>query len=123
MGVKSHGLYVDLDKALDAEDLAHAWMGAHERPGGVKLSQALRLTMLMAFKENGSYDAAVRRFLLRFIRDEKPTPEQIRKIAHALEELPAKDVHMPHEGPEFALKDLVRQLEEREQERRRLLSP
>jgi len=123
MGVKQHGLYVDLDKALDAEDLPHAWMGAHERRGGVKLSQALRLTMLMAFKEDGSYDAAVRKFLARFIRDEKPTPEQIRKVANALEELPRKEVYMPREGPEFALKGLVAQLEEREQERRRLLAP
>jgi len=123
MGEAGNGPYVDLDKALDAEDLPHAWMGANERRGGVKISQALRLTMLMAFKQNGSYEAAVRRFMLRFIRDEKPTPEQIRRVAHSLEELPRKDVHMPREGPEFALKDLVRQLEEREEERRRLLAP
>lgn len=123
MGVKSHGLYVDLDKALDAEDLPHAWMAAHERRGGVKLSQALRLTMLIAYKEGGSYNGAVRRFLIRFIRDEKPTPEQVRKVAHALEELPQNEFLMEKEAAEFALKDLVGQLEQGERERQRMLKP
>jgi len=115
--------YVDLDKALDAEDLAHAWQGAHERRGGVKNSQALRLTMLIALKEDKDYEAAVRRFMVRFIRDENPDPEQIRKVAHALEEL-VKTKEAPIPGtPEHALLDLVRRLEERERERGQRLRP
>lgn len=117
MGVKSRGLYVDLDKALDEDDLPHAWMGAHERGGGVRLSQALRLTMLIGHRKSSSYDGAVRRFLARFIAEEKPTLEQIRKVAHALEELP-KTMEAPIPGsPEYALLDLVRQIEERERDR------
>ena len=118
MGQAGNAPYVDLDKALDAEDLPHAWMGAHESRGGVKLSQALRLTMLIATRRSRSYPSAVRKFMVRFISEEAPTPEQIRKVAHALEELEGMThIHVRGEGPEWALKDLVRQLEERERDR------
>ncbi len=117
MGNAGNPPYIDLDKALEREDLANAWLAAHER-SFVSLAQALRLTMLMARDETPGYEKAVRRFLLRFIREVHPTPEQIRKVAHALEELPDPPLLPGTEGPEAALADLACQLEERQRELR-----
>jgi hypothetical protein len=104
----------DLDYALEKGNLSSAWFAATEA-GYVKLEQALKLTMLMGINESPGYDRAARKFLVRFIREVEPTMEQVRKVAHALEELHWVNeiVYTRGEGPEWALKDLARQIEER----------
>ena len=124
MGEAGHKPLYDLDHALERGNLRNAWFAARQA-GYVTLEQALKLTVLMGIDESAGYDRAARKFLVRFIREVEPTLEQIRKVTHALEELHSvnETVYIRGEGPEWARKDLVRQLEERERERQRLLKP
>jgi hypothetical protein len=117
MGVKMRGLYVDLDQALEEEDLPHAWMGAHER-AYIHLHQALRLTILLAQSEVPKYEAAARKFLIRYMRETKPSLKLLVEVAKALEELPDLMVHPSGQGPEYELKELAKAIEKAQRERK-----
>jgi hypothetical protein len=110
-------VYVDLDQALDEEDLSYAWQGAHER-AYIHLHQALRLTILMARLEAPKYEAAARKFLIRYIRETKPSFGLLIEVAKALEELPDLTVYPTGEGPEYELKELARAMEKAQKDRK-----
>lgn len=114
MGNAGNAPFYDLDQCLDEGNLSGAWFAAVESRY-VYLDQALKLTMLMGLDEvpSKNYEPAVRRFLIRFIREIRPTPEQIRKVANALEELPRKEAFFDSEDARPALESLARQLRER----------
>jgi hypothetical protein len=115
MGEAGHKPLFDLDRALETGNLSAAWFAA-VGAGYVTLEQALRLTILMGIEESPRFEKAARRFLVRFIREVGPTLDQIQKVADALEELHSVNerVYVNEEGPEWALKDLARQLKERQ---------
>jgi hypothetical protein len=118
MGEAGNGqTYVDLDQALKEEDLAYAWQGAHER-AYIHLHQALRLTILLAQSEAPRYEAAASKFLIRYIRETKPSLKLLVEVAKALEELPDLMVHPAGQGPEYELKELARAIEQAHKERK-----
>jgi len=110
-------VYVDLDEALEQENLAFAWQGAWEQ-GHVRLYQALRLTVLMGVQEDPSFRAACNRLLIRFIREVKPSLELTGELIAALKELDSFAVHPAGEGPEYELKKLAKAIEQAHRERK-----
>jgi len=112
MGLAGHPPFVDLDKALERGYLPSAWMAAHER-SYVTLDQALLLTMLMARDEVPRYPPVARRFLIRFIREAKPTLEQVKRVADGLDVLGTPEAGVQAIEARKALADLARQLRER----------
>lgn len=75
-----------LDKAIERRDADLALRTAHNlRP--LDLCRALRLTVLLGEREAPRFQAAARRWLVRFIEERRPTVEQIKRAADALNEL------------------------------------
>ena len=110
MGVKSRGLYVDLDQVLEEGRLDAAWMGAWER-GHITLPQALRLTVLMGIDKEPRYEAACRRFLIRFMHEYSPSLKLLQEVIKALESLTEFAVYPSGDGPEYELKQLAHRIE------------
>ena len=110
-------VYVDLDQALDEEDLAYAWQGAWEA-GYVRLDQALRLTVLMGVKESPRFKGASNKLLIRFIREVKPSLELTEELVAALRGLDSFTVHPAGEGAEYELKKLAKAIRQAHLERK-----
>ncbi len=53
----------------------------------LELDRALRLTVALGISETPVFQAAARRFVARFCSEQKPSMEQVRKTADALDEL------------------------------------
>lgn len=110
-------IYVDLDEALEQENLSFAWQGAWEA-GYIHLHQALRLTVLMGIKESPRYKAACNRLLIRFIREVDPSLELTEELIRALKELDSFTVQPAGEGAEYELKKLAEAIEQAHRERK-----
>jgi hypothetical protein len=104
-----------LDGALEEGLVPEAWDAA-KGMAVVPLGRALWLTMLLAKDNHPQFEPVSRRFLERFLREEKPSTEAVYKTAYGLHEL-----HRASPLLEMAawkgLMDLVDQIERR---RRRL---
>lgn len=92
--------------------MAGAWYAAVEARQ-VFLDQALRLTLLLGREQSEDYEAAARRFLVRFLKEVKPTLEQAKKVADALNEIGKPDSFTADMEALPAMADLARQLRER----------
>jgi len=77
---------IRFDGAIEEERLPEAWDAANELPM-LGLGRALRLTMLVAKDHHRRFEPTARRFLERFIREEKPSIEQVKKVADGLNEI------------------------------------
>lgn len=110
MGEAGNGYFIDLDAALEGEKLPQAWQGAWER-GYVNLHQALRLTILMGREDSANFNAAANKFLIRFLREVKPSLELTGEVIAALKALPDFAVYPRGEGPECELKELADAIE------------
>lgn len=75
------------DEAIERGDLkaAHSW--AIEMPL-VDLERALKLTILVGEQEMPGYPKFARRWLVRFIREQKPSMDLVIEVAGALKEIP-----------------------------------
>lgn len=74
------------DLAFENFRLPEAWDAANELPV-ITLSRALRLTMLLGKERHPRFEVAARRFLERFIREEKPSVEALEKTTNGLANL------------------------------------
>jgi hypothetical protein len=77
--------YLRLEDALKARDVSEAWKWAGRIPR-LDLERALQLVLLLAREESPMFQRAARRWLVRFIREQEPTVEQVMKAADALNE-------------------------------------
>jgi hypothetical protein len=63
--------------------------------------------MLMAVEESPGFESAARRWLVRFIREERPMVNEVKRVADALTEC-GEDYLLPRgEGPRAALRALA----------------
>lgn len=83
---RSHLLSI-IDKAIERRDLDLAWCTAGNLSSQLELDRALRLLVLAGEKEAPSFQPAARRWLVRFITEQRPTVDQIKRTADALNEL------------------------------------
>lgn len=97
------------DAAIEEGKLSTAWRAAQNMPH-VTLDRALQLTIVMAVEEDPGTAAAIRRFIVRFIREWDPAPKQISNLADALETLERQ--RGLADDARDALEDLARRLAE-----------
>lgn len=87
MGNAGHGtsFYAQelFDKAVAEGRLDDAWMRAIQVPH-LTLDRALRLTVLMAQEDGPGAERLARRFLVRFIREYKPSMQLLGMVVEAL---------------------------------------
>ena len=112
MGNAGHAPHIDLDTALGKADLPSAWFAAVESRY-LYLDQALSLTLLLGREMAPSYNAAARKFLIRFIREVNPTLEQVKKVADALRAIGDPEDAFGEIDALPAMADLARQMRER----------
>jgi hypothetical protein len=96
------------EQAINKQRFDMAWAHATDM-AHVSLAQALRLTVLAGELEDPKFPRLARRFLVRFIREQAPTLDQVKRVADALDCI-ADDLPVPG-GPRPALHALVKQLE------------
>ncbi len=113
MGEAGHKPLYDLDKCLESGNLAGAWYAA-VGAAVIYLDQFLLITLLLAEDESATYEAAARKFLVRFMREVKPPLEQVKVVADALCVVGDAGAFPPERGAaKSAMTDLARQLRER----------
>jgi len=113
MGNAGNGPPFDLDKALERGNLSSAWFAATEA-GATHLDQFLLITILMGEEGSPRYEAAARKFLARFLREVKPTLEQVKTVSEALYVIGDEEAFSPDRGNAAkGMTDLARQLRER----------
>lgn len=120
MGEAGNAPFYDLDKCLERRNLPGAWFAATQQ-GVTHLDQFLLITILLG--EEGSkakYEAAARKFMVRFIREIKPTIEQMKIVSEALYVIGDEDSFPPERGQAGkAMTDLAGQIRERLRPKRR----
>ena len=101
-----------LSRALRERDAEKALRYASQLPG-LPLDRALLLTLLLADQAHPRYQAAARRFLVRFAVECETSLIHVKRLADALAHL-----HHPHFGPyaREGLDDLVGKLRARERD-------
>lgn len=113
MGEAGHKPLFDLDYALEKGDLSKAWYAATEA-GVIHLDQFLRITLLLAEEDSPRFEAAARKFLVRFLREVKPPIETTRTVVDALWMAGDTEAFAPERGSaRRGMVDLARQLRER----------
>lgn len=113
MGEAGHRPLFDLDQALEKSDLPKAWYAAVQL-GVIHLDQFLLITLLLGEEDSPRFEAAARKFLVRFIRGVKPSIEQIKTVADALWVAGDPEAFPPERGTaRKGMTDLARQLRER----------
>jgi hypothetical protein len=95
------------DEAIRAGELSDAWKHA-SRMAHVSLDRALRLTVLMGAEDDPKAERSARRFLVRFIREQRPPLNQISQLVDALESS-ARDGFLGEDSRQ-ALSDLADRL-------------
>jgi hypothetical protein len=112
MGEAGHKPLFDLDTAIARRDLPKAWYAA-AGAGVVYLDQFLLITLLLGEEDSGSFDAAARKFLIRFMKEIKPSIEQVKTVSEALWVVGDSDAFPPTRNQaQSAMADLARQIRE-----------
>jgi hypothetical protein len=112
MGQAGNKPLFDLDVALARKNLANAWYAA-VGAGVVYLDQFLLITLLLGEEDSDNFDAAARKFLIRFMKELKPPIEQVKTVAEALWVVGDSDAFPPTRNQaQSAMADLARQIRE-----------
>ncbi len=115
MGEAGHKPLFDLDAALERGNLSSAWYAAVEA-GVIYLDQLLLITILLGEEGSPRFEAAARKFMIRFMREVEPKPklEQVKTVSEALYVIGDEDSFSPDRGQAGKwMADLARQLKER----------
>lgn len=99
-----------IDQAIERRDLDLAWRTAGNLSSQLGLDRALRLTILLGEKEAPAFQRSARRWLARFITEQRPTVDQIKRVADALNELLT---FLARDDAREALESLAEQLRRR----------
>lgn len=99
-----------LDGALKRRDAELAWRTAGNISPQLELDRALLLVILLGEREAPAFQRSARRWLVRFIDEQRPTVDQVKRVADALNELLT---FIAREDAREALENLAEQIRRR----------